>query len=199
MGERAVEPGRYAQRPDGSWQIFTDKAELGFVPVACVTVKRREFPVERDAPIMLAPDVAIDPAPLVERAVVTVQRADGGHFDFMGQPEAIEAATAVAKAARAKVKAEPRAQQSKAAPPAWRTAFAKHDRMIAAKRAAEPEAMRTATPGDVFRAVADQFGILPAVGARVSTARFKPFVHRDEDASASAAYERAIEEAQAKR
>lgn len=79
---------------------------------------------------------------------------------------------------------------AKAIPAPFAAAFEKHDRMIAAKRAAEAEALRTATPGDVLRAIGEEFGILPAMG--ISRARFKSMLQSNEDEEAARAYARAI-------
>lgn len=178
MGERAVEPGRYAQHPDGSWHPFTDKAELDFKPVVVVTVKA---PIARDEPIAVNVDVAA-----AEQTSVTVETRAAGKT-----------------VQKIELKREPKAHP-------FDLAFAKHDRVVAAGRAAQSrrspidphltaQVNRTATPADVFRAVADQFGILPATGNHRSCARFKPLVRRDEEAEAALAFERGVEERQARR
>ncbi len=149
MRERAVEPGRYALHPDGTWRRFTERAELDFKPTACVTVKAPKV-----AP---APETAPEPAPL------TVAPA------------------------RAKREAKPFKLKVGRAPGSARAA-----RIVPP---ADPVFdTRTASPADVFRAVADQFGILPAMGQSRSCARFKPLVQRDEDGEAAEAYARAVED-----
>lgn len=95
-------------------------------------------------------------------------------------------------------KARRAAATPKPVPAAFQPAFAKHDRMIVAKRAADGGSTRTATPGDVFRAIGEQFGILPAMGARVSAARFKPMGKRDADADAARDYERSVRDRQSR-
>lgn len=210
--DRTIEPGRYALHPDGGWHLFTDRAELDFKPVAVMRVKERppvaSDPMPEPAPVAVseptkrmeatlgapfklgisrAPgSAASPPAPA---AFVTVARPEGGHVGFVTNAESADAIAAVAASVRTKVPAKRAIGKSPAARP-----------LAAARALPSPprmaEATRTATPGDVFRAIADEFGILPAVGASVSTARFKPLVTRDDDADAARAYERAIEERQ---
>lgn len=169
----AVEPGRYAQRPDGTWQKFTDKAELGFVPLACVTVKAPK-PIERDEPIVAPVGVTAEPAPGLARAVVGPISGEMKSSPFkLGITNAPGSARRRPIETRRPVPVTPERAKEIAA-----------------------QARRPATPADVFRAVADEFGLLPAMGQSRSRARFKTLVKRDEDAEAAAAYERAIEERQ---
>lgn len=166
-------PGRYAQHPDGTWVPFKDKAALLFKPVAVVTVKAPvEKPVFKPG-ISRAPGSAANPAPDPSRAaIITVAKPGGGHVGMVtGGTEA--AIDAMARSVRVKAA---QSRRSPAAPDAG------------------AQAKRTAAPADVFRAIADEFGILPAVGAHKSTARFKPMARRNEDDDAASAYARAVQE-----
>lgn len=153
MRERAIEPGRYALHPDGTWRRFTDRAELDFKPTACVTVKAPK-PIAEEA---AAPLPAPVPAPVV--AVAPRPQRKPKPFKL-----GVSRAPGSARAARIVPPADP-----------------------------VPDT-RTANPADVFRAVADQFGILPAMGQSRSCARFKPLVRRDEEGEAADAYARAVED-----
>lgn len=179
-------PGRYAQDASGAWHLFTDKAALSFKPVAIVTVKappeQVSEPTKRmaatlGAPFKLgisrAPGSAARPAPdPAPEQIITIAKPGGGHVGIVvGDTGA--AVEALARSARIKA-AQPRRRPV----------------------VSDLEALdrRTATPGDVFRAIADEFGILPAMGAHRSTARFKPMARRNEDDEAADAYARAVQE-----
>ncbi len=167
--DRTIEPGRYALHPDGGWQIFTDRAELDFKPVAVVTVKPRD-------------SVALDPMAELAAFGETV----GAPAPIAKPPFKLGITNAPGSAKRRPI------ELRRPVP-----VTAERAREIAAQaRRDVVEPRRTATPGDVFRAIADEFGILPAVGASTSCARFKPLMARDDDADAARAYERAIEERQ---
>lgn len=174
MTGKAV-PGRYAQDADGAWHLFTDKAALGFKPVAVVTVK---------VPPVVEPDPVPAPAPT---AIVTIQRPEGGHVGLVigdGMGAAVEAVVASVR-----TKPAPRIAKRRVLP----------DRRQSRANAEQAyrdlgDTTRTATPGDVFRAIGEQFGILPAIGAQVSTARFKPLIKRNEDEDAARAYAGAVED-----
>lgn len=164
------EPGRYAQDGDGAWHPMVDGVELGFKPVAVVKVK-----APKAAPVEAAPD----PVPAAEQpiiigvdlgvepaSIVAVRREGGGHAAvFIGDPQPVPARELKRMAPRPPARPVP----------------------------APSPATRTATPGDVIRAIGEQFGILAATGAHVSTARFKPLVRRNEDEDAARAYAGAVE------
>jgi hypothetical protein len=177
---------RYAQDVDGAWHPMVDGVDPGFKPVAVVTVKAKAVsadpapdPVPAGAPPVI---IAMDPG-AEAAAIVAVRREGPGHaMVFVGGEAQPIPARKVKRSAPA----------PKPVPPAFRPAMAKHDRMIAAKRAGE-EMKHTATPGDVIRAIGEQFGILAATGANVSSARFKPMARRNEDEDAARAYAGAVE------
>lgn len=160
------EPGRYAQDADG--------VELGFKPVAVVKVKASKAaaveaapdPVpEAEQPIIIGVDLGVEPA-----SIVAVRREGAGNAAvFIGDPKPVPARELKRMAPK---------------PPA---------RPVPAPSPAPLPATRTATPGDVIRAIGEQFGILAATGAHVSTARFKPIVRRSEDEDAARAYAGAVE------
>ena len=178
MGARVMEPGRYAQHPDGSWHMFTDKAALGFVPVACVKV----WP--RNPPLACVPDAA--PAPETTETPAAARNS------------AVNAPAVAAPEKRHREVKAPRSLQyasPRAAPPKC-TIIDNGDEGGASRGAAisEPTSRMAKTLGAPFK-----LGISTAPGSARSMARFKPMGLRDPDAEAAAAYDRAIQDGQAKR
>lgn len=189
MGERAIEPGRYAQLPDGSWVPFAEGDWLPEKPIAVITVKAVK-PVAVDEQVRVTVDVAAPPM-----AILPDSLDESGNL----RPKVIE--LPVDTRGRAEVPAShpiaKKLQRDIERKAAARTKPVAH--LGPSADMAVGDAKRTATPVDVFRAVADQFGILPATGNARSCARFKPLVRRDEEAEAARGFERGVEERQAKR
>lgn len=212
MGERAIEPGRYAQHPDGSWVPFKDKAALLFKPVACVTVRPR-------TPLLAcSPD--LPPVAVTDSAALTLDRVDdalsyvgyaktvferatmgpiGGDMAASGKFDTHVAVDAGVQSTAVIVRDDKILDEGPGLSPVQFAKAVTKKRRAVKPAPPPPTPNRIATPADVFRAVADQFGILPATGNNRSCARFKPLVRRDEEAEAARAFERGVEERQAKR